>query len=581
MGDLKKLFAHRDVTNTVSGKQMNDIIVHTCDNIIDVLSSHCGLYAKHAMLIIDQGMDSFNPSIFTKDGIDILNAIEYISPIQNYIKSIVGYVGTRVDSVAHDGTTTSMLLTAMLIRNIYANPIKSPDEFVIEMNSLLEYLEECKYTVESASEVLGLSKQKTVGQIAYIQTLITSKNDKLLADCMRTIFEATPDELFTYFSYRREPMETADTYGVYYPEEDAWLDIVVSSNLRYNHALGTEYLQEDMDLIVVEEPLITGYTEVDRLIKYLSTTTRPTLVVYHTIEQDVTKKLFDCNPDNQPILAMFGKSQYGARAPIELKVLNAVAGVMPLHEAIEDDDFVIKNVQCHIDRGSLRISNLYKCNEHGVHEWYNDEPLDEQYTGPDGIYVTRYNRLISEVRDLIHRLENKHNADVRKELLMYTESLRTMIGGRLPILKLGGQTLDIRANESVVQDALGAITSSLTDGFVVDGNLKVLFKATDKSIYSEMEDLFKIIHNISTRELDGILDETYFGKGIDIECRKGSYVNTSDGTKVQQWGTAEDNDHVVIQPIKLYKELIKRLIELIPKFMITSRIIIPGGANVE
>jgi len=165
MGDLKKLFAHRHVTNTVSGKQMSDIIVHTCDNIIEVLSSHCGLYAKHAMLIIDQGMDSFNPSIFTKDGIDILNAIEYISPIQNYIKSIVGYVGTRVDSVAHDGTTTSMILTAMLIRNIYANPIKSPDEFVTEMNSLLEYLEECKYTVESASEVLGLSKQKTVGQI--------------------------------------------------------------------------------------------------------------------------------------------------------------------------------------------------------------------------------------------------------------------------------------------------------------------------------------------------------------------------------------------------------------------------------
>jgi hypothetical protein len=96
-----------------------------------------------------------------------------------------------------------------------------------------------------------------------------------------------------------------------------------------------------------------------------------------------------------------------------------------------------------------------------------------------------------------------------------------------------------------------------------------------------MEDLFKIIHNISTIELDSILDETYFGKGVGIECRKGSYVNTSDGTKVQQWGKSEDNDHVVIQPIKLYKELIKRLIELIPKFMITSRIIIPGGANVE
>ncbi|MDE5759007.1 MAG: hypothetical protein K2H85_10420, partial [Allobaculum sp.] len=53
---------------------------------------------------------------FTRDGIKTLKAVDYASPIQRYLKEeVLTWVGERIDTMCHDGTTTSMLFTASFL----------------------------------------------------------------------------------------------------------------------------------------------------------------------------------------------------------------------------------------------------------------------------------------------------------------------------------------------------------------------------------------------------------------------------------------------------------------------------------
>ena len=87
------------ITNIVSMKESKQHILDVLGRCCDILTEHCGPKSGYAMLISEYGVnESFQPSIFTRDGIRILNSIDCISPLEKYIKNMLTYIGGRVDN---------------------------------------------------------------------------------------------------------------------------------------------------------------------------------------------------------------------------------------------------------------------------------------------------------------------------------------------------------------------------------------------------------------------------------------------------------------------------------------------------
>ena len=106
-----------DTTNIVSMEESLPQILHTLQRCQNILKDHCGPQSGYAMLVNNMSAGiNFEPNVFTRDGIKILSSIEFLSPLERYIKDLLTYVGTRVDNTAKDGTTTSMLFSALFFK---------------------------------------------------------------------------------------------------------------------------------------------------------------------------------------------------------------------------------------------------------------------------------------------------------------------------------------------------------------------------------------------------------------------------------------------------------------------------------
>ena len=97
-------------------------MTETLDKFIEQLTHVCGPFARNALIINSDPTEGsaigseFDMRVFLRDGKHILKNTECISPIQQYLKTAILYVGSRVDSICKDGTTTSMLFACHLLK---------------------------------------------------------------------------------------------------------------------------------------------------------------------------------------------------------------------------------------------------------------------------------------------------------------------------------------------------------------------------------------------------------------------------------------------------------------------------------
>jgi hypothetical protein len=75
------------LTNVVRLRDVDSIITDTLNVCKYRLFAHCGPYSRYAMLLNGfTAGENFEPSLFTRDGIRILSAIEFVSPLERYIQ---------------------------------------------------------------------------------------------------------------------------------------------------------------------------------------------------------------------------------------------------------------------------------------------------------------------------------------------------------------------------------------------------------------------------------------------------------------------------------------------------------------
>ncbi len=589
------------LTNVVDIESSKSIINDTLDKCIEILTQHCGPYAKYAMLINGYTAgEKFEPSVFTRDGIRILSAVEFVSPIERYIQDLLTYVGSRVDNYAKDGTTTSMLVTAIFIRKLLnhynyeeGSPVAIAKEINVFFKELKDNIENCKTTVEKlAASIKGSEADESdlvhaASIVAYMQALSSSGGNVQLAQCLREIFANSPTLSWDFISYQNNPKESDVPYSVYTPEYDVKFkcSLATSSVAIFNKGLGTEYEMEDVRCIIYSGGLIQGAMDLLHIMQYVNEypSDKPLMIISPSIDPGMVRDIDKLNNNRVVPIVLW---QYltdmrirNSGLDFELKLTNAVCGCEPFEArsnlmARMSDEYTFVAKRVHFFGGYLHIYDTAPVEEGTcIHPYYLHKDKATSY----------YNDLREAIQVQLDLYE--HNARSDMQLRNYLiETLNRMACIHRPTLYLGGTVHDQVANADVVQDVLGAVMSSLKHGFYINGIWSFLDtisgiseKLKDSNVYLALRDSTRAVWDLLYQDsvdyyhpLDG---DNYFNILYGESDSGSSFISNMDDC-------AENNNYPILHPIGIYTELLKRINELAIKFALTNKIIVRGGVVV-
>lgn len=617
-----------DTNNIVSMDDARERIEKTLESCITILKEHCGPQSGYAMLVNNMSAGiNFEPNVFTRDGIRILSAIEFLSPLERYIKDLLTYIGTRVDNVAKDGTTTSMLFSALFLKNV----ISMMDEFddydlsIFQMNKvvdqafkdILSSLERYTFNIEKMNdtEVDETTKVKTAGYIAFMQALSSSGGNLDLAVAMKEIFERSPSVSWDFITSHNSVKETGKPFEVETCPYDARIRCTVGIDNIFNSALNTEYEAENAKVIVITIPIDDMGTTIDALMNYLKADddTQPIVIISTLFSGSFTQKVSMFNSVRKhPISFWQYAPEYklaGISYPYELLILAAIAGVTPYDFDNDDaelsDAHVFKASRVHWHDTYLDFYGVYETNGAYLHPFY--------------AYPDTATKFYTETRESLERQISMYRDGHKPDGKMYgvfMEMLNKIACVHRPTLRLGGPVHEQIANNDVVQDVQGAIMSSLKHGFLINGPMSILFALTDTlTKYQELVDTNKnteyrdaysfafdivscmhsaikdIVNTLHEEDLSSVLNEMREDPEKYTNVLEPGVRNFSEYVKsISDFSTTEElsqedmisgSTYPVLQPVTITQELLKRVRELLMKFIKTNKIVVYGGVVVK
>ena len=631
--DIKEIDFYHGVTNTITGSEFYNTVAETCAQITNVLSDHCGPYATDALIIQDNTKDNLKDShyaIFTKDGINIVKSIEFISPIQTHIRDLIAYIGGRVDSLSHDRTTTAMLFFTLLVEKYFRLFNNHENKDILSKKNLSKHIlntineiekefeDSAVLTVDYLVEKFKITHKKAIRYVAHQQSMLSSKGDKELTNAIVEVVETLPKELYNVFTISQSGIETDKRFTVIYDDFDFVLQ--VSANVDdFNHELNTEYLAEECDILVSEDELIRGNPTLDIIFQYIQeieigNIKNDLVIIAKKIEGSFNGIINEFNKKNKFKIILFSMSipnQYSSKITILSALLN-VASVYPVAEHIVDSSlpYLIKKAKVHYKKNRrLYISNLYKKDGTQYHPSFNDPNRFVPYT----IMVNTLRAVIEEYNS--GRLRKETGSDYTRHQ-DYIEIYRRMISSDIRHVQLSGMRHDTMADRDVICDSLGAVMSSIDHGFVFDGYLKLFRILSGKKwendpiatiLKSVVKEILSYVHkqHVDKNNKNSLFEKNLkealsFGGerltelNIDINLpeselekfreRISYYIQYPvDGEPTPYLNIDLHpgyNDIDVIQPADTFRELFKRINDLLPKLLNTNRVIIPGTANV-
>lgn len=609
-------------------------IITTLNTCSSLLKSHCGPLSGYAMLVRDTSLnETTQPSLFTRDGIRIMSTVQFLSPIERYIKNLLTYIGMRVDSAAKDGTTTSMLWACKLLkymledyndRDLHKLPItifhvnNTIDEVfrlvTEELRANFIYQVDDLAATNAAPDVLAAA-----GKIAFMQALSSSGGNLELATAMRDIFARSPRETWEYITFSYAGHENEKQYYVRNDDYDYRVGCVNTTWDTLDSALNTEYERTNIPVLVLPQSVSAGtavLTEMLDMVIPAYPEDHGLCIIAPYYDSDLIRMVNDANMkrDPQHKIALFQYSAYetfnGKTFDWVLKILPAIAGVTVF------DPYVDK----HISAKHFFVAKKLRWHNKWLDIYGIVDGVDEaNHLHPFVVHPEQatpyYTDLLQHVTAMLAEAKESYTKD-NKLAAVYTEVINHLTTIRRPTLELGGTVHDQQANSEVAKDVLGAIMSSLNHGFIINGPLAIrhaitsvqdkvqaampddteVHKATKKlalNILRHMHDAIASVTETVYRENE--LQGYTAGMSVmtkDSHDKYDLYINSLDGTTRHltdylQLLTAESHDdailtmgYPVLQPAAIVREMLRRVHELMIKFMLTNKLVVDGGVMV-
>ena len=625
-GERRVVNSNNGISNVLDMDASEEKIIETLDRCATILKEHCGPQSGYAMILEDTSVNmDFQPTLFTRDGIRILSSVEFMSPMEKYIKDMLTYIGGRVDNSAKDGTTTSMLFSALFLKKLLKErqKIRSLNLSFAKMQYLVDKLfkstmKELEDTfVFSIDKIAGVKDSKDLseadamklaGKVAFIQALSSSGGNMDLAVAMKEIFEKSPRVSWEFIESKTSKKEIGKSFQVEVDTFDSRIRCVATTPSNLNTMLGTEYLEENVRVIVVPGAVSDGAAITDDVEVLIGSipSTEPALLLTTHISPRLLTHIIGLNQNREKMITVWQYSPEqdlaGQAYPWELMTLAAVACIEPPlfeknHTLTLENTFIAKKVHWHdtyLDFFGIVDMEENTC----LHPFYDNRDKSTVF----------YREMIEQVENILSEYRDGHRPDGRM-FAFFQEVMNKLACVHRPLLRLGGPLHEQYANKEIIQDVQGAIMSSLTNGFMINGSfgLYATMKGIELGIDEDRDGdsaFMETIANAVAVSLNEVLETVFTVPNMDSEvflcisnrqwmCDADKYQNvlaenavpfsfTDFLNKMDTEDLASlDNWYPVAQPYMITKELLKRTQELLMKFISTNKIVAIGGVVLE
>lgn len=596
------------ITNVAAADTLKQYIIDTFADISHLLAAHCGPKSAYAMIVTGLGNSDFEPNIFTKDGIKILSFIEYTAPIQAYMKEALAYIGKRVDNVAKDGTTTSILFAAQFLKSMLEHSDRFDDLTTTAREEIFktiskdvhEMLVKQSYCVED----LPHRSEIAAGMVGFMQSMSSSGGNTVLSKVIYEIFANSPKEAWDRMLTTQSTMESETPFEVRY--QDAGYSLfsnMVNDQLR-NTDLNTRYVEEDVLVFAYPDDIHMGTTVMDRVGDWLEALPedRAAAILAQDIDGKLVQYITNKNKTRVKPISMFcnlERDKY-SKTSWDILAILSMAGKKSYAEKVESvgpisETHTFNAARIEFNGTHLEIFDFYEVDpESNLHPYYSNPEAFKPYT-----------ELLNNINKVIEFSRDGHVKDGRMIESAY-RIFKQMVCVKSPNLWIGGTTHENISNLAVVQDAMGASMASTTTRFLINGLLSFntalheLLDVYSKDVSDPIGGYKKNIINIMIHSLSHVIRTVYsdIPKVVtDGTLTKDDYCNalyeesTVNPLSFMDYvesiprviaGTETKIPHgvsyPVLQPIGIYDELLARTNELLVRLLATDKFIAPGGA---
>ena len=586
------------LTNRVEKQSIDTVLTDTFKDIAEVLMGHCGPYGQFAMLA-RAGAQVAEP-VFTKDGIGIVRAMQYASPIQEFIRNTMAYMGSRIETAAGDGTTSSMVLLAngiIKLRNKLArlNRKYTFSELQANYSEFVERIEEyIDHNCFRIDHFPNTEYKTLVRNIAFSQAWTSTHGNMNLSTAISDLFANNPKEAWDYLLIEKSKIENDRPY---YTEVDhsqySIQNITIWPESAKTEDLGISRRRDNARVILSSvapgHDTFEGEELLQKIDEALDKKEQLTIICYRGIDsqtQSVLNDKFRQHSDHDVCLFLINDDD---------PRLNDITCMKALTNQMEV--LVERTLSYKYEKGDLTIiSGLYDLNE-------ND--IVNPYLGKDSHKAL--NDLVYHLDKVINQIKNEvSNRKLNDEVRRLKKFRLKLTVAKRSYFKIGGSAYDNAAAVDIVLDAILATKHTLEHGFGYGGG-RTLFMALNlyqkhldsirpdsNNHYCELQQAIvttfieciyelhlSMVSNLCAKKIKHI-PEHYFTKSVDLTAFD---QDKSLEYNVNRYGMSHlnlANDYIythpiILQPIDTDLEFIKRFGELALKFIYTNRIIVDGG----
>lgn len=618
------LDANKGITNVLESDTIRTDLRRVYDKIFDTLAAHYGPFSKFAVIMDNN--DYFADPVFTKDGINIVRAIEFVSPMEDWAKKTIAYIGDKIEGAAGDGTTSAMMFSCAMLTAIHNNvpeevlnkvsfdELKEAWSYIVDCAN--KYINEHTYTWQSLMENNKLTRYKAVYQIAYAQSYCSTHGNHELSSAVANLFASTPPEAWRYTTFQRKTYESEELFSVKCTEGQFELACEPIVKSVYNMGMGSWLEYKDATLFILNDAIRYEGPALDKLKQILGkTTTEPVLLICHAnIDNETYNWLITEIRAFQAADKHFAVFTCKVDHPAmnDITMLRAVAGDDP-SDKLKYDMTVVEHAYLKYTNNTLVIDGLYpeatgEADSEGTIIYEHPYIKDVKYD-----YFEHMLSLLEEMQSGFDKLTMTPTE--KKQQSNYRRLYNKLRFSKQKTLVIGGNTYDNLALFDVVEDAMAAVSTALREGVVAGNNRSIynmvdswsfvdnvakeesyplkcrryLFKALKEAMSRIALIAFSHIRDIDNRvDEDGILFARHLksdAKKVDywmhhtIDFMKGKPIET-----INLFNTDTDtaNDNIgalpIVQPANVDIALLKRFGEVALKFILTERIIMRGGA---
>lgn len=569
----------RNSNNIIENEELNKTIDDVFSKVVDILRDYNGPNGRLAALF-DRDMTGIINTKFTRDGINIVNAIEYANPVEEHVLSMIQYIGTTIERSSGDGTTSAMILAAKLLLMLRENeyitnmPYKKFNaEWKKFQRVILKIIED---------EIAIIPKEgdtELIWGLAYHQAITSSHGEEKLSKMVADLFANIPKKAWEHMIYRREAKETNEIYSIEYNTASFHTDhAALMDNRMYNNEFGNSMIHESAKLVVAPEPLASNSIYTNKIYNILNACTPgddPIVLVINKPSADVVKKINDIYVEKRNANCEIGVVfLLDPQIPLlsESNAIYAACGYDNMHTSC--DVLVIDNVKVTYSINDFRLYGLSEYDEMGYHVDLADE----------NSAVSKFVHIADENIKLYSR---KPSSSITRSTIRHIKSSRNSIMfNKIGNIVIGGTIYEGEAAMDVIEDVLKAVRESLSTG-AINGGFKGLYMALEKvdTSFSDkydnkfVENIIIILKSAITNFNINLCINSTLNKEDIINPYKSSNLVFGTSSLFNRDNIIKQNTNMVLQSAMSCKEFIKRFGDIVPKILYTNRIFIPNAVN--